>query len=111
MFVEAIDHPIRYHLADGREFRLVPGQPVDLPDIQASKLLAKAQGRVKLASTGLPCFQPGTWIEWDSPLFGRLRGELLAVREDGLVEVFNPVTETVTPIPREWVRESNEFQR
>ena len=106
MFVEAIDHPIRYHLADGREVRLVPGQPVDLPAIQASQLLAKAQGRLKLASTGLPRFQPGTWIEWDSPLFGRLRGELLGVREDGRLEVFNPVTQTVTPIPRAWVRQA-----
>ncbi len=105
MFVEAIDHPIRYHLADGREVRLVPGQPVDLPDIQASKLLAKAQGRVKLAPTGLPRFQPGTWIEWDSPLFGRLRGELLGAREDGRLEVFNPVTQTVTPILPVWVRQ------
>ncbi len=58
VFVEAIDHPIRYHLADGREVRLVPGQPVDLPDIQARKLLAKVPGKVKLASTRPPCLQP-----------------------------------------------------
>ncbi len=106
MFVEAIDHPIRYHLADGREVRRVPGQPVDLPDIQARKLLAKVPGKVKLASTRPPCLQPGTWIEWDSPLFGRLRGELLGVRDDGRLEVFNPVTQTVTPIPRAWVRQA-----
>ena len=106
MLLEAVGRPIRYRLADGREVRLVPGQPVDLPDLQADKLLAKAQGRVKLAPTGLPRFQPGTWIEWDSPLFGRLRGELLGVREDGWAEVFNPVTETVTPIPPAWVRQA-----
>ncbi len=37
MLLEAVDRPIRYRLADGREVRLVPGQPVDLPDLQADK--------------------------------------------------------------------------
>ncbi len=106
MLLEAVDRPIRYRLADGREIRLEPGRSVDLPDPQALKLLAKAQGRVKLASTDLPRFQPGTWIEWDSPLFGRLRGELLGFREDGRLEVFHPVTQTVTPIPQTWVRQA-----
>ncbi len=49
--------------------------------------------------------RPGSTITWFSPLFGLLSGELLAVCEDGRVEVFNPVTETITPIPREWVRQ------
>ena len=105
MFVEAIDHPIRYHLTNGREVRLVPGQPVDLPDIQARKLLAMVPEKVKLTSTRLPCLQPGTWIEWDSPLFGLLRGEVLAVLDDERIEVFHPLTEKRVRIPRAWVRE------
>ncbi len=59
----------------------------------------------------IPELRPGSTITWFSPLFGLLSGELLAVCEDGRVEVFNPVTETVTPIPQAWVRMRDETQR
>ena len=47
MLIEAIKHPIRYTLLDGREVRLVPGEPVDIPDLPAKTLLAKAPDRVR----------------------------------------------------------------
>jgi hypothetical protein len=47
MLIEAIKHPIRYALRDGREVRLVPGKPIDLPEPQATALLAKAPDRVR----------------------------------------------------------------
>ncbi len=60
MFVEAIDHPIRYHLADGRKVCLEPGQPRALPEDRALKLLVKAQGKVRLVEPANP-----DWLaEW-----------------------------------------------
>ena len=106
MLLEAVDCPIRYRLADGHEIRLEPGHPVDLPDDRARKLLAKAPGKVKLASICQPCLNPGTWIDWDSPLFGRLRGELLGVREDAWLDVFHPLTDKLARIPQAWVRQA-----
>lgn len=47
---------------------------------------------------------PGAIVHWDSPLFGLLQGELLTIRDDGRIEVYHPLTETVTPIPLEWIR-------
>ena len=60
MFVEAIDHPIRYHLTDGREVCLEPGHPRALPEDRALKLLAKAQGKVRL----VPPANPDWLAEW-----------------------------------------------
>ncbi len=59
MLVEAVARSIRYHLTNGREVRLVPGRPVDLPDIQARKLLAKAKGKVRLAEPANPDWLAG----------------------------------------------------
>ncbi len=56
MLLEAVDRPIRYQLADGREVRLAPGHPVDLPDRQGRTLLRKARGKVLAVSTGDPRF-------------------------------------------------------
>ncbi len=104
MLIEALK-PLMVRLPSG-DLHLTPGKPVDLPDEQAQKLLAMVPEKVKLASTRPPCLQPGTWIEWDSPLFGRLRGELLGVREDGWLEVFHPLTDKLARIPRAWVRQA-----
>ncbi len=62
MFVEAIDHPIHYHLADGRRVCLEPGQPLALPEDRALKLLSRAKGKVRLAEPANP-----DWLaEWRS---------------------------------------------
>ena len=104
MLIEALK-PLLVRLPSG-DLHLTPGKPVDLPDKQARKLLTKAQGKVKLVPTRPPRFQPGTWIEWDSPLFGRLRGELLGVHGDGWLEVFHPLTDKLARIPEAWVRQA-----
>ena len=103
MRIEALQ-AITIRLPGGELRDLRPGEPVTLPTELARKLLAKAPGKVKMVSLGQPCLIPGTWIEWDSPLFGRLTGELLAVCADGQVEVFHPLTETVAKIPQAWLR-------
>ncbi len=105
MIVEAIDTTVMYRWPGG-EVRLEPGNPIELPKERATRLLAKTCGKVRVVDPDpIPALNPGDRIAWESPLFGRLTGEVLAVRDDGRLEVFNPVTETVTPIPREWVRE------
>lgn len=51
MQLEATQKPLRYRLRDGREILISPGQPVDLPDEAARKLLARAPDRVKVAAS------------------------------------------------------------
>jgi hypothetical protein len=50
--------------------------------------------------------QVGKSIVWDSPLFGELSGELLAVHTDGLIDVFHPLKEGVARIPKAWVKQT-----
>jgi len=45
----------------------------------------------------------GESIAWESPLFGNLTGELLAVHEDGQIDVFHPLKEGVARIPITWL--------
>ncbi len=104
MLLEAVDCPIRYRLADGHEIRLTPGQPVDLPDSQARKLLVRAVGRVRIVASSSGPLLAGQWVQYESPLFGLLSGEVLAVLDDGQIEVFHPVTLRLVRIPRTWVR-------
>ncbi len=54
----------------------------------------------------IPELRPGSTITWFSPLFGLLSGELLAVLDDGQIEVFHPLTEKLARIPRAWVRQA-----
>ncbi len=48
MLIEAVEEPVTYRWPSG-EIRLEPGCPVYLPESRALRLLAKAQGRVRLA--------------------------------------------------------------
>ena len=47
MLVEAIDKPMCYRWPEG-EVQLMPGQPVDLPESRALRLLQKAPGKVRI---------------------------------------------------------------
>ena len=58
------------------------------------------------ALENIPELRPGSTITWFSPLFGPLSGELLAVCEDGQVEVFHPLTDKLARIPQAWVRQA-----
>ena len=46
----------------------------------------------------------GSWVEYESPLFGLLSGEVLAVLDDGQIEVFHEVMQRLARIPVGWVR-------
>ncbi len=54
-------------------------------------------------AVNIPELKPGSTITWFSPLFGRLSGELLAVLDDGKIEVFHPLTDKLVKIPSAWV--------
>lgn len=60
MMVEAIGEGFTYRWPGG-EVRLKPGEPVDLPDERARRLLTKAPGRVRVVP---PSIQPGDSIRW-----------------------------------------------
>ncbi len=106
MIVEAIDTTVMYRWPGG-EVRLEPGNPIELPKERATRLLAKACGKVRAVDPDpIPALNPGDRIVWEGPLFGRLTGELLAVLDDGQLEVFHPLTEKLVRIPRAWVRQA-----
>ncbi len=80
--------------------------PAETKAVLCNSKLAIEPGEAAPSAENINHLKLGSTITWDSPLFGLLSGELLEVREDGWAEVFNPVTETVTPIPPAWVRQA-----
>ena len=86
----------------GGTVRLAPGYPVELPEDRAARLLAKAPGRVRIMAHH-DTLQVGQVVEWDSPLFGCLRGVVLEVTPH-TCRIRHPLTECVVPIPRSWLR-------
>ena len=78
MLVEAIDTPMCYRWPEG-EVQLVPGQPVDLPESRALRLLHKAHGKVRMVSGSSILAMPvrsGSWVTWLDP-DGRERSGLV----------------------------------
>lgn len=51
MRIEAVARTVRYHLRDGQIVVLAPGQPVDLPDAHAQRLLAQAPEALRPVGT------------------------------------------------------------
>lgn len=98
MIVEATKR-LKVRLPD-QDIWLEPGSPAEIPDEQAHRLLRKAPGKVRVVSKRMV---PGSMITWFSPLFGLLSGELLAVLDDGQIEVFHPLTEKLVRIPQAWL--------
>ena len=95
-----------YHRWPDGEVRLTPGQPVDLPDDRAARLLAKAPGRVRAVGTAQSeqVDLTGHIVEWNSPLFW---GEMRATALEDLghsVRVIHPLTEVECVIPRAWLK-------
>ena len=101
MTLETIERPLAVKI-DGRLVHLRPGTPVEFTDDQGLKLLAKAQGRIRMISGQTP-MTIGTMITWDSPLWGLLSGPVLAVLGGG-VTVLHPLSEEPCTIPRGWIR-------
>ena len=60
MTIECIGSPFTYRWPTG-EVRLVPGQPVELPDDRAARLLEKAPGRVRVVALAT---RAGDTISW-----------------------------------------------
>jgi|CXWL01.1.fsa_nt_gi hypothetical protein len=79
------------------DLHLKPGLPVDLPDGDAVRLLAKKPDAVR------PVLRAGDWAEWLSPALPKQRGKVLAVHPDGTFEVFHPLTEAPCRLPVSWV--------
>lgn len=104
MLLEATGKPIKYCLRDGREIVLRPGAPVNLPEAPARKLLERAPGKVRAVRTDpILAVEPGSTVTWDSPLFGRVTGQVMAVCVDGFLEVHHPLTKQPTTIPLSWM--------
>ena len=103
MTVECIGSPFTYRWPTG-EVRLVPGQPVELPDDRAARLLEKVPGRVRVVGSASRADGDliGRIVSWDSPLFGLLSA---TVQEDlpNEVRVFHPLTEVTCVIPKTWL--------
>ena len=92
MFVEA-SRPLTIRRSSG-DVRLVPGHPVDLPDGEALKLIAKAHGRVRAITPTViePAATNGKPIYWeaaDGRIVGPAVPECLAqVGDDWIVTTF-----------------------
>lgn len=82
-------------LAGGADLHLKPG-PIDLPDDDAVKLLAKKPDAVRLA------VQAGDWVEWLSPALPKQQGEIIAIDGDHF-HVYHPLTEILCRLPLVWV--------
>lgn len=95
MVIEVLK-PLRVHLRD-RTVDLRPGQPTELNDEEAARLLAKKPDAVR------PVFQAGDRVEWLSPALPRQQGEVLAVHPDSTFEVFHPLTEAICRLQLAWV--------
>ena len=106
MIIECIGSPFTYRWPTG-EVRLIPGQPVELPDSRVARLFEKAPGRVQvLESTMINADLTGHIIAWNSPLlWGEMRARVLEDLGHG-VRVFHPMTEVECVIPTTWIKES-----
>lgn len=80
MLIEVLE-PLKVRLPGGQLRDMVPGQPVDLPDEAARKLLAKAPDRVKVA--GSPLHQGGSLVGGSPDWLAEWRE--LAARTAGLL--------------------------
>ncbi|MGE0469629.1 MAG: hypothetical protein AB7L09_12700 [Nitrospira sp.] len=81
----------------GGDLHLKPGLPVDLPDGDAVRLLAKKPDAVRLV------LRPGDIVEWLSPALPKQHGEVLDVYEDGTFEVVHTLSVKLCRLPMVWV--------
>lgn len=94
MLIEAL-RPLHIRRANG-DLHLKPGCPVDLPDEDAVRLLAKKPDAVR------PVIRPGDLVEWLSPALPKQQGEVLAVHGDSFT-IFHPLAETLCRLPISWI--------
>ena len=102
MLIEVLA-PLTIRLPEGN-VRLQPGQPVELLDQHARRLMEKAPGKVRqVGMTARAKSLQGQVVQWDSPLFGLLSGFVHDDHGDR-VTVFHPLTEQLATIPKDWMR-------
>ena len=103
MTIECIGSSFTYRWPTG-EVRLVSGQPVELPDDRAARLLEKAPGRVRVVETANRADGNliGRIVSWESPLFGLLSATVQEDLPNG-VRVCHPLTEVTCVIPKMWL--------
>lgn len=95
MLMEAL-RPLHIRRVNG-DLHMKPGSPIEIPDEEAVRLLAKKPDAVR------PVLCPGDIVEWLSPALHRQRGEVRAVHPDGTFEVFHPLTGVLCRLPIRWV--------
>ena len=105
MTIECIGAPFTYRWPTG-EVRLIPGQPVELPEGRVARLLEKAPGRVRVVKSAnrINGDLTGHIVNWESRLFwGEMRATVL---EDlgHSVRCVHPLTDVECVIPRAWLR-------
>lgn len=94
MLMEAL-RPLHIRRVNG-DLHMKPGSPVEVPDEDAVRLLAKKPDAVR------PVLCPGDIVEWLSPALPKQQGEVLEVYQDGNFEVFHPLTEILCRLPIRW---------
>lgn len=96
--VEAVARPLRVRTLAG-EFLLRPGEPHGFSAREARALLKKAPpGRVRVVEV-----PAGAWILYQSPQFGEMTAEVLAVPGNGFITIYQPLVRAVVSIPLAWV--------
>ena len=86
MWIEALI-PLQIKLPD-RELYLMAGQLRDLPDDLVAMLVKHVSGKVRVVDpSAVENLQPGAWVLWESPLFGRCKGQIALAPENGWVVV------------------------
>ncbi len=98
MLIEAVSYPIRYAWPKG-EIRLIPGQPVDVPEERGTKILKKCGGKVRVVGPATI----GTMIQFRSPLFGFCTGRVLSVEVETVRIGEHSVVKEIVKIPRLWI--------
>lgn len=99
MLIEAVEKALTYRWPDG-EIRLIPGQPMEVPEERARRLLEKAAGKVRMVEEPYV----GAIIEYESPLYGTMRAIVVDVLPHG-VKVDHPLVHEDATIPTAWIIE------
>jgi len=98
MLIEAVSCPIRYAWPKG-EIRLIPGQPVEVPEERGTKILKKCGGKVRIVEP----ITIGTMIEFRSPLFGLCTGRVLSLEVESIRIGEHSVVKEIVSIPQVWI--------
>ena len=83
LIIEAIK-PLRITTRTRGELTQTPGLWRELPDRAVQQLLRQVPRKIRIINTPL-IPQPGGWVEFDSPLFGRCTAKVKGMTIEGVV--------------------------